>query len=135
LYISTIDIYKTGENQLTGQFKYVYADRGKLYSFKPIIKEQTFVLNNFHTVNDTLKFLMEVNPTQGVVFEGCFYQGNCLMVGLPKKLFTWIDKNHCNERFFKENSEYLFFNADQPQDKKELYRCQADSLEYCEKLN
>ncbi len=128
LYTSTIDIYKVEGSKLTGQFKYVFSDRGKLFSFKPIIKEQTFVLNNFHMVNDTLKFLMEVNPTHGVVFEGCFYQGSSLIVGLPKKLFTWIDKNHCTEGFFKENNDYLFFNADQSENKKELYRCQTDSL-------
>lgn len=128
LYTSTIDIYKTDGNKLEGKLKYVYPDAGKWYNEKSTIQEQTLELKSLHVENDTLLFLIEAG-TMSPKFEGCSYMdGGSMVVGLPKKLFKWIHKEHCTETLYKESIEYLFFKAGQLIDKKKLYKCQADSL-------
>jgi hypothetical protein len=128
LYSSTLDIYKTAEKKLEGKFRYVFPDKGKWYAEKYSLQEQTLELTGLHIEKDTLLFLIEATPLNPK-YEGCaFMEGNNMVVGIPKKLFTWIFKSHCLENFIKEDSEFLFFVTDQIADKKTLYNCQMDSL-------
>ena len=57
-----------------------------------------------------------------------YMDGGNMLVGLPKKLFTWIKRRHCLEPYLKDNREYLIFVTDQKANKKEFYKCQEDSL-------
>jgi len=127
VYTSTIDIYKMGD-KLEGKLKYVYPDAGKWYSPKSTVQEQAIELKSLHIENDTLLFLIEPGP-MSPKFDGCAYMdGGNMVVGLPKKMFTWIIKNRCIEPFVKDSPEFLFFVTDQPADRKTLYKCQLDSL-------
>lgn len=35
-----------------------------------------------------------------------------MVVGLPKKIFIWVIKNHCIAPFVKDNQKFLFFVTD-----------------------
>lgn len=134
LYTTKIDIYKTGDN-LEGKLNHVYPESGKWFVTESKIKEQTLELKSLHIEKDTLMFLIDYGP-MSPKFDGCAYidDGN-MVVGLPKKLFKWIEKNHCTETAFKDNQEFFFFVTDRQPDKKALYKCQADSLQEFIKAN